>query len=1061
MKKILFAFLLLASGLLQQAQAQSRSISGKVTDRATNEGLPGVTVIVKGQPTIGTSTNADGSFTLSGAPDNVETLTLSYVGYTSQDVAVTNSNIVTVSLSTDTKQLNEVVVTALGIEKDKKTLGYSTQTIEAGQLTQGRDRSVLNSLQGKVAGVQINSTSGGVGSSTRVVIRGNKSFGGNNQPLYVVDGIPISNEASGSGDNLNNGVDTGNRANDLNPDDVESVNILKGPAATALYGSRGANGVIIVTTKSGRGAAKRGKRAEVTYTSSYVVDDILFLPKFQNEFGQGYALQNPDTRENFSWGPRFDGRERTWGQIVGNQQQVKPYVGLPNNVRDFFDLGKTFTNSVSLGGGGETSNYIFSASHTNQSGVVPGTTYDRTSVKVGGEAKLANHVTSSANITYTHSDGNPAVTGQGNNSVYNNVLQTPRDISLLDLRDLKNKFNNVSGYYGAYTVNPWQVLNDNKINSKIDRIFGNAQVGYTFNDHFRLNGRAGLDSYTDRRTQFSARRDATGQNAPRNDDGFYREDQVSYNELTTDLIATYNTSITEDVTVSALVGQNFSQRLQNSTSLQADILVSNSIGANFANNGGTLVDPNSGFNDTDFTRRLIGLYSTVDFGFRDYLFLGLTARNDWSSTLPKGKRAFFYPAVNLGFVFTDLLKLQENRFFSYGKLRANYAQVGNDAPVYLTTSTFGIANPTSGFNGVDLLFPIGSVAAYSQGNRIGSNTLQPELTKSIEVGTELRFLQNRLTVDATYYDARTTNQITSVPISAASGSTALVRNVGEVQNKGLELLVSGTPVKVGGFTWDLAVNYTKNVSKVLSIFEGTDEIVVPGSPGGASLVVRVGQPYGVFKASDIRTTTDGRVVVSPSTGLPLSTLEPQLLGTIAPDYTAGLSSTFGFKGATLTVVFDTKQGGKMFSRTRDIQRFVGTSPETLYNDRQPFIVPNSVNENGNNADGTPIYVTNTHAVNPVDYWGQLPDGTNIIDASYTKLREVALGYSLPSKFLEKTPFGGLSIGITGRNLFLWRAKENTYVDPEASNLGNGNLQGYDFSGSPSLRSYGANLRVTF
>ena len=1049
---------LLVTAFLQQAAAQDRTVSGRVIDRNTNEGLPGVTVLVPGT-TAGSATNADGSFSLS-VPASATELRFSSVGYVSIQQAIGTGANLTVGLVTDTKQLNEVVVTALGIEKEKRTLGYSTQTIEAGQLTQGRDRSVLNSLQGKVAGVQINNASGGVGSSTRVVIRGAKSFTGNNQPLYVVDGIPIDNSSVGTGDNLNNGVDYGNRANDINPEDVESINILKGPAATALYGSRAANGAIVITTKSGRGAARNGKKAEVTFTSSYVIDDILFLPKFQNEFGQGTDVHTSDTRENWSFGPRFDGVDRVWGNVINNQQRSKPYVGLENNVRDFFDLGKTFTNTVSLGGGDEKSNYILSASHVNQSGVTPGTQYDRSSVKIGGETKLTNKLTSSANLTYTHSGGKLAATGQGGNSVYNNVLQTPRDISLLELKDLSNPFNNINGYYSPYTTNPWQILNDAQNINRVDRLFGNAQIGYVLNDHFRFQARAGVDTYSDRRSQYQARRDPVGQNAGTSaDNGVYSENQLSYQELTTDLIATYNGNITPDITVSALVGQQLNQRRRDIVGLQADQLVSNSIGANFANNAAPFVDPNAGTN-VDFERRIIGLYSTVDFGFRDFLFLGLQARNDWSSTLPVSNRSFFYPAASLSFVFTDLLNLKDNRYFNFGKLRASYAQAGNDADPYQTQSIYSITNPTSGFASADFLFPVatpaGTVVAYSAGNQIASNTLQPEITKATELGAELHFFQNRLTADVSVYDSRTTNQIVNVPISSASGFTSQVRNVGEVQNRGIEVLLSGTPVRVGGFTWDLSVNYTKNQSKVVSIFPGTEEIAI-GGLGGASLTARVGEPYGTIRAVDILRNDRGEIVVSPTTGIPLQSAI-RTIGTITPDFTAGLTSTFSYKGLALNVVVDTRQGGIMYSRTKSIQRFVGTTPETLYNDRQPFVVPNSVVQN---ADGS--FSPNSFPVDVPAYWTALSNnaGDNVVDASYTKLREVALSYSIPSKLLQKTPFGNLSFGITGRNLLLWRAKSNTFVDPEINSLGNGNVQGFDFSSSPSLRSYGANIRVTF
>ncbi|MBO2008783.1 SusC/RagA family TonB-linked outer membrane protein [Hymenobacter negativus] len=1056
--KLLGMVLLLLLGSFGAAWAQDRTVSGRVIDRATNEGLPGVTVLVPGT-TVGAATNADGSFSIS-VPGTATELRFSSVGYVGQQQSITNGNgPYTVSLATDTKQLNEVVVTALGIEKDKKTLGYSTQTIEAGQLTQGRDRSVLNSLQGKVAGVQINSASGSVGSSTRVVIRGNKSFTGNNQPLYVVDGIPIDNSQVGTGDNLNNGVDTGNRANDINPEDVESVSILKGPAATALYGSRAATGAIIITTKSGRGAAKNGRKAEVTFTSSYVIDDILMLPKMQNEFGQGYPQDGytrlSDTRENTSWGPRFDGVDRVWGNIIGNQQRSKPYVALPDNIREFFDLGKTWNNTISLGGGDAKTNYIVSASNVQQSGITPGTKYNRSSVKVGGETHLTNKIISSVSATYTNTSSDQAVTGQGYSSIYDQLIQTPRDISLLELRDINNKFNDINGYYSPYTVNPWQILHDNKFQNSVDRLVGNAQIGYQLNDHLKANYRLGIDTYSDQRSQFTARRDPTTAGYPTGT-GYYAEDQLNYTEVNSDVIITYNGTITPDLTISALVGQNFNQRGFDGSGVGTNNLVSNSIGATLNNN------KNNGYLNTSLThnlRRLVGVYSTVDLGFRDYLFLGLTARNDWSSTLPANNRSFFYPAVNVGFVFTDLLGLKENRFFNYGKLRANVAQVGNDAPVYQTRSVFNVASVTNGYTGGVLQFPLGNVVGYSQSNTIGSNTLQPEITKSLEVGTELRFFNSRLTADVSLYDTRSTKQILTIPLPPGSGFTGLVGNVGEIQNKGIEVLLSGTAVKAGAFTWDLSLNYSKNVSKVLATTPDGADVAIGGF-GTVSLTARVGEPYGVFLSTDILKNDAGQVVVSPTTGTPL-TSQIKAMGTITPRYTAGLSSTFAYKGLALTVVVDTKQGGSMYSRTRATQRFAGTAPETLINDRQPFIVPNSVVQN---SDGT--YSPNTTPTDAYNYFGALegasgPAGVDIIDASYTKLREVSLSYTLPSKWLTKTPFGNLSVGITGRNLLLWTAKENTYVDPEINNFGNGNVQGFDFTGSPSLRSYGANIRVSF
>lgn len=1063
MKKLLFMSLLLVFTLLNQAMAQDRTISGTVIDKATNTGLPGVSVSVKGLTGVGTATDVNGAYSLS-VPSGSNTLEFRFIGYKTMERTIGSESNVSVTLEVDSKQLGEVVVTALGIEREKKQLGYATQQLNNETLTQGRDRSVLNAMQGKVAGVQINNQ-GGVGSSTRVVIRGIRSLTGSNQPLYVVDGVPIGNDAVGTGDNLNNGVDAGNRANDINPDDVESMNILKGPAAVALYGSRAANGAIIITTKSGRSAAKAGKKSEITYTSSYSVETLLRLPEFQNQFGQGIATNQADYRENWSWGPRFDGVVRPWGQIIDGQQKVKPYSALPDNVKEFFTNGHTLQNSIQVGGGDEKSNYILSVSNTQQKGILPtdNNKYKRTSVKVGGETKLTNKFNSSASITYTKSGGDLIVTGQGN-SVYDQIIQTPRDISLLELRDLNDKFNTIDGYYGAYTQNPWQILQDNSYTNDVNRIFGNVQLGYSFNDNLKASYRLGTDVYNDSRQQFQAKRATTN---PRNEGqdiiGYYSEAQYNYRELNSDLMVNYFKDLSEDLNVSVLLGHNINQRNVNNIYFAGNGLINNAF-KGFSNVKGTInPDPNSvGVNPFlgglgNGMRRLYGFYGTVDFGFRDYLFLGLTARNDWSSTLPDDNNSFFYPAVNVGFVFTEALGMQDNPVISYGKLRANYAQVGNDAQAYLTQGVFTKGLVEDGFQNTELIAPFNGVPAFEVGNRLASPELQPEITKSWEVGAELRFLNDRVSLDASYYNSQSTEQIINVPVSTASGYRAKTINAGSVRNKGFEALLTVVPVKTDDFSWEITGNFTRSRNTVEELFPGTKEIVIGGLSSGtsAALVATEGRPFGDFKSTGFRYDSQGRIIVGDD-GLPKSALTPEIFGNIQPDYMAGLTNTVKYKGITFNITFDTKQGGEMYSRTRDIQRFVGTDPTTLYNDRQPFVVPNSVLDNG---DGT--FSENNIPVAVYDYWGKLPPATNIIDASYVKLREVSLSYTLPSNLVSKTPFGSITLGINGRNLALWTPEENTYVDPELSNLGNGNAQGFDFSGSPSLRSYGGSLRVTF
>ncbi len=1053
MKKILLLSLFLMFTLLHTAMAQDRTISGTVLDKGTNTGLPGVTIGVKGMPGVGANTDANGSYTLS-VPAAATTLKFSFIGYQKVERNIGAESTINVTLSTDTRQLGEVVVTALGIEREKKQLGYATQQLENETLTQGRDRSVLNSMQGKVAGVQI-SNLGGPGSSTRVVIRGNRSLTGSNQPLYVIDGIPINNDAIGTGDNLNNSVDAGNRANDINPEDVESMNILKGPAAVALYGSRAANGAIIITTKSGRNAAKAGKKAEITYSTSYSVENVLRLPEFQNQFGQGITLTEPDYRENWSWGPKFDGVERPWGQIVGGQQRLKPYVALPDNVKDFFENGYTFNNSLQLGGGNETTNYFVSASNLQQKGVLPTdkNKYTRNSFKFNGQTKLTNKFTTSANITYTKSEGDLQAGGQ-QGSVYNQIIQTPRDISLLELKDLNNKFNTISGYYGAYTNNPYQILQDDSYINDVDRIFGNVMLSYGFTDNLKATYRIGTDFVNDRRRQFNARRISSNpRNAGQNDLGFYAEQQHSTIETTSDLMLNYFMDITEDLNVSVLVGHNINQRSRNSIAFIGNNLINNSF-QGFNNVAGQIQYDANAINGRTL-RRLHGVYGTVDFGFRDYLFLTLTARNDWSSTLPEENRSFFYPSIATGFVFTEALGLADNPVISYGKLRANYAQVGNDAPEYQILSTFSKTIVEDGFNNTELIFPFNGVPAFEVGNRIGNPNLQPEITKAWEVGTELRFLNDRITLDASYYNSKSTEQILNVPISTATGFRAQTLNAGLVTNKGFELLVGITPVKTDDFEWTLSANYTRNRNRVDELYPGIENVLIGTSVSTASMVAAVGRPYGDFRGSDYRYDPQGRIIVGPD-GIPLPSTEAVLIGNVQPDFLAGLTNTVKFKGLTFNITFDTKQGGDMYSRTRDIQRFVGTDPTTLYNDRQPFIVPNSVVDNG---DGS--FSENLTAVDVPNYWGNLPGSTNIIDASYVKLREISLNYTLPANLTSKTPFGSIQLGVQGRNLAVWTPSENTYVDPEVSNFGNGNVQGYDWSGSPSFRSYGGSLRVTF
>ncbi|WP_242922818.1 SusC/RagA family TonB-linked outer membrane protein [Pontibacter liquoris] len=1045
MKKLLLLGFILLLGLQLQAMAQGNAVSGTVTDQASGQPLPGVAVIVKGT-TVGTTTGANGEYTIS-VPAGSNTLEFRFIGYTTVERNIDNATTIDVALGVNAEQLQEVVVTALGRQEEERTLGYATQQVGSEQLTQGRDRSVLNALQGKVAGVNIQSQGGGPGSSTRVVIRGAKSISQSNQALFVIDGIPVDNGSSGTNDNLNNGIDVGNRANDINPDDIESVNILKGPAAAALYGARAANGVIMITTKSGKNT---NKKAEISLLSSYTLEDVLRYPEFQNRYGQGF-FGAPDLRENTSWGPTFTGQLLPWGQIVDGQQRVKPYSALKDNIKEFYEYGSNWTNTVSVAGGAEKATYYASYSNTQQEGVVPSTEYNRNSLAFKGSVNLTNKFTSTVSLTYTKSGGDFAMTGQGN-SVFNQLIQTPRDIPVRELEDLNNPFNDEAGFYSPYTINPYWAIKNQTFTNDVDRTFGNITLGYEPIENLNITYRIGTDFYTDRRKQFMAIRDVEGPNEANNDNGMYSERQIYFRELNSDIMVSYNRDLTEDLNLELLVGNNVNQRSTDDLTATADALANNQF-QSLSNIVGTPLAVS--FRDK---RRLIGLYGSAKVGFRDYLWLEVTGRNDWSSTLPIGDNSFFYPSVNLAFDAASAFGLADSSPINFAKIRANYANVGNDALAYSTSSIFTSGNISDGFAGTDLNFPFGGLPGFEVSNVIGNPALKPENTSSWEIGADIRFFNERIRLDGAYYNSKSTDQIINVPLSFTTGFGSAFLNAATVRNKGVELVVGGIPIETNDFSWDISVNYTKNDNTVEDVFGGNE--ISLGGLASAALVISEGRPYGTFKAEDVLRDPQGHIVVNAVTGEPRTAPEQTYQGSIQNDWTGGLVNTFRYKGARLSVVFDTRQGGKMYSRTRSTQRFAGTAPETLFNDRQPYIIPNSVVEVGSSGE----YVENTTPLtndNLYDYWGNLPEGTNIIDASFTKLREVSLSYKLPAAITEKTFFGNIEVGFSGRNLVLWTPDENTYIDPEMNSFGNGNLQGYDFSSTPSTRSWGANIRLTF
>lgn len=1047
-----------------------RTVTGTVTDAKTKEPLMAVLVLVEGT-TVATTTDINGKYSIN-VPTTGKNLVFSMIGMTSSTQIIGPSNVIDVALAVNEKMLGDVVVTAIGIKREARSLGYAATTIKDEDLNKTNDRSALNELQGKVAGVNISSGQGSPGSSTRVVMRGGSSLLGDQQAMIVVDGVVMNNTSFGASDDLNGksdvlnkNIDYGNRGNDINPQDIATITVLKGYAATALYGSRAANGAIIITTKNGKSTAKDGKKFRVSINSSTSFQNILKLPEFQNEFGQG-GEGAPDSRENFSWGPKFDGSLKPWGQQIlddsGNViQKVKPYSALPNNVKSFFNTGITLNNNISIMGGNEKTNYFLSYNNFTNKGVIPTTGYNRNSIRLNVGHEFSDKLSATTSFNYIKIKGDLVSQGQGTYSVYDQILQTPRDIPIQELKDLDDPFNQLETFYGAYTQNPYYVLNNQKNDNTVDRFITNINLEYKATKWLDFTGRLGNDYSTDARYERYRKFEVSdgGQNDGQKYAGLYSEDIYRTNEINSDIMARAHHTFKHDIDFSVILGNNIYQRNIKNTYASTNGLVIPDF-YNLKNSEGrpTMLNYTS-------LKRNIGVYASIDLSWKKMLFLGITARNDWSSILPKNNNSYFYPSVSGSWIFSELIKDNNGKILSYGKLRASYAQLGKDNDPYLLTNVFipaevgdgypnsTVTGPFPGADGVTL------VPAYTLGNQSGNPNLKPEKSSSWEVGTELTLWKDRINIDFTYYNMIYSNQIFPVSVSPSSGFTTNIINGGRISNKGIELSARITPVSLkNSFKWEVYGTFTKNKNKVESLKDGVEQIVL-GGYSSMSIVAKVGEEYGSFYAQTAQRDPNGNIVVSATTGLPVLTDKPQILGSFQPKYLASWGTRLSYKGISFNILFDTRQGGLIYSRTKDLQEFVGTSPNTLENNREDFIIPNSVIETSPG-----VYEKNTSVkMHPQDYWTDQTDAsTNLISGSFIKLREMSLSYQFPSKWFKNTKsITGFQVSFFGSNLALWTPKANTFIDPEASSYGNGNAQGFEYGTTPSLRSMGFSVKADF
>ena len=1032
--------------------AQTKTVTGIVLSDDDNEPVIGASVIVKGNASLGTITDFNGNFTFS-VPENATTLVISYVGMTPQEIAVTNQR-VTVMLRSSI-ELDEVVVTALGLKRSEKALGYAASTVKAEELSAGRAGSVMESLTGKVAGVNITG-SGNVGGSQNVLIRGVSSLRGNNQPLYIVDGVPIT---SGRADNYinstNTAADFGTGSSDINPNDVESVTILKGASATALYGSRAANGVIMITTKN---AGK--EQLTVSYDGAFTASNVLRVMQTQDMFGQGWGSWSRD--ENGSWGPRLDGSMHEWGSDQLRTPMTKPFSYVENNLRDFYKTGLEMNNGISVRYGTGNVGVVASYGNLSSNGILPndGDKVSRNNFSLRGYAK-SDKFSMNMSMNYSRKDISRT---QGMNM---ELLQHAVDVGYSQMSDYNDERYDVNNYYTFYANNPYWMIENYKYDSQDDNILGSLELSYELIKGLKATGRLGGNFINTRRQDKRAKvgypegsySDLGGKSPER---GYYGEYALSSSQIdaTTMLAADYRLS---DFTVGGFVGWNLN--VINNSHI-AGVVDGLDIPGWYNLNNTT----SAAVIDTYKTsRRLIGAMGQFEAGYRGYLYLTATARNDWSSTLPVDKNNFFYGGVNVAFIPTDAFPELKAYKIDHLRFRAAIGQTGNDANVYQTKSWFGPLNTSSFYY---TYLPIGGVSGLSESNRLASIDLRPEMTTEYEVGLSGTFLNNRISIDAAYYNKQTKDQIISASLPPEAGYTSETKNIGKIENKGIELLIDFVPVRTKNFEWSVGGTFTKNKSKVKELWGDTEEIALGlwTSYRGVEFMAIKGEPVGVYripaaaKVEDKNSPYYGYTIANNNGFITQSNTEKKVIGTAEPDFIMGFTTSVKYKDLSLRLVGDWHKGGFMYSETAYITHFNGNSTQTLFNERNSYIIPNSVKVvNGQYVENNiPVAVPNmAYAQGNYSYNPEVRDHM-VIPKDFFKLREIVLSYKVPASALKNIPVSEASISIIGRNLLLFTPKANNYIDPESTNLGNdvASLLG-ETTGTNTMRNFGVGINVTF
>ena len=1070
MRKLLSLFIPLLL-LAAMAQAQNKIITGKIAESKDGNSLTGATVKVKGAPQ-GAQSGADGSFRIS-VPSNAKSLVFSMIGYISQEITLSNQTSFNVMLVKEEKKLEEVVITSFGIRRSDKALGYAVGKVDPASLLQKSEPDVLKSLQGKVAGVDIRSSQGTPGAATRIQIRGNSSFFGDNQPLIVVDGVPFSNDQVSTSNQTVGGAAYSSGISSLDPNDIASMSVLKGSSAAALYGSRASNGVLIITTKSGS-AAKSKKGLEISYTSSASLEQIANLPEYQNDYGTGANfLFSPAS--NGSWGPAFNTRDsvpnfatyqNAYPELFPASGNIK-YQAFPNNVKNLFKNGSVFENSIGLNGGDDKNSVSLTASQLTQKGYVPNSSFNRANIGLGGATKLNIGLNVRGNLSYSRSVQKGGVFG--NNQTDGAAALFARSLFLgrnwdtgLPYQDKAG--NNLTWNGGGQFDNPDWSARNNIATSNEERMIAGIHADFNINKWIRVDYNLGNNvTSLDRRevTEISSRAaEGLGRIVLDN----YRKQEIESN-----LLVTISPNIHKDFAVKLVAGNNINQRTTTRKIATGNKFITRGIytlGNTSQQIFGPIVNgvPVPSFGDLYIRQRLTGVFGDLTLSYKNFAFVEVTGRNDWSSTLPKANRSYFYPSVSGSLIVTDALKIQSN-IVDFAKLRAGWAKVGRDASPYSLDNVFALG---ANFLGQ----PTASVD-----NGANDPNLKPEFTAEIELGTQVSFFKRRIEVDFSWYNRNSTNLIAPISIPSSSGYATFNTNYGRINNTGIEIDLTVRPIQTRNLTWSIHGAFTRNRNIVKELIEGVDRLSLRPVFNNFGPYLEAGKPFGFLRGEKvIRDSATGAILINPGTGGMIKSNELDMIGDPNPDYKLGITNSVSYKGFFLSALFDMTIGGdlntvtvaQILSRgvsldTKDrlsnwiIPGIYGdpSTGKAILNGGKP--IPNTVAITSNDLYFSP----NTN--NGATFGGNTAAEWNTYDATVYRLREVTIGYEFPKSLFKNLPIGSAVLSVSGRNLWFLAPNFPKYTnfDPEVNAYGATSTQGIELSAAPTTRRYGINLKVNF